>query len=572
METVNPMNFEFAQPKIPADLEKTINELALKHESRQDAVREKITDLRNKIEAKKIDLLSAFAAYDDATTEINENEKDTFDRICAFIAEQNESDANIQPIAELQQEFNEIATLLGETEDELHDRSELAEIEHLIKEFYQTQIDQLKKREKERLNRDIATVSRNHDTMFAHGLLYERQIGSESISVLKPGVSWKQMLNIVIGFPTELAASSMRNGRAQDRLYYAIGLFLKGGTITLASNTDATTMVQGMTRSSVHTELKIPTDKEISMAITGRNVHHHNEFIVTEPTAGGFYIDETRKNDLTDKEQANLHIDLNEVAREIGLPVYIRKIDGFLYATQYSEAEKKFKATERIDIDTILNNTFAITESVKRQAREEVFADCPFKLNLEERDSFEARTLGFNAYRELDSSIKKDNLTNSLTGDGRGLIRVTNGNTERTSRPCTDIESYTKGMEEIITSYKNQLNILPTEESSALAKIDPPFRGLEKFYERDKKIVEDKYNRIRKSLKEMLTLIAFHTLGFGDAALADGNEQTYQFCVDMATPLVSIAGYQDIISRRLGPDGKFRITSADLKHIFAETF
>jgi hypothetical protein len=61
--------------------------------------------------------------------------------------------------------------------------------------------------------------------------------------------------------------------------------------------------------------------------------------------------------------------------------------------------------------------------------------------------------------------------------------------------------------------------------------------------------------------------MAFYIYGYGEAAREDGDTETYDRAIEIAGKLISPEQYQDIVKRRLGPDGKFKITEADLKHI-----
>lgn len=538
---------EFAEreePEVLKTVTEQANELSARYEARQADLQSRIGELQEKIRAHSLGIDEVISQKELLADALAVFETGLLGKLVNFlkITEiKNEIGVHEARLEVIQKEFDEVVELLNKIEEELRDRTELEEIDQLMDRFYADQKEKLTAFEQDKAMRDVGRVSREHHAVFAHAFNFKRRAKPGSISVLQDEVDWKQKLNIVLGLSPELPTSSVREGKPKEDLYYGMGVLLKGGSIRSAAARDDGTMVGGGKR--------VGNNKDrLSVEKIDRVIDHdsdYNEIVVAEPQIAGFFIDRNRHSDMSAAERAEFTADLKAKAEELQMPIYLRMEDGKFYhavhETRYHYGQRftEFFPGEPISVEQILDNDFQVSDEQKRVAREAIFEDCPFKLDLPERYAVEAWKYAQGAYDALQKTIAAGRPASSYSEEG-GIIWLKYGNCT-TSLPVTDEASYLTGMQEIIERDKQEL--------LELAEGEP------------------RYKSIKSDIEGRLPKKVFHLLGFGESARVAGDTEVYEQARSLAAKYLPLDKCEEVLGRRLGPDGKFKITEADLKHI-----
>jgi len=418
----------------------------------------------------------------------------------------------------------------------LQDRSELAEIDRLMGEFFADQGEKMAAFEQDKAMRDVGRVAREHQVVFAHAFSFKRRGNDTSITVLKDEVDWKQKLNIVLGLSPELPTSSVRESKPSDGFYYNMGVLLKGGSIRSASSGDASTQVTGDKRTTNFSDGEL-TPEKINDAIDHDS--GNNEIVVAEPQIAGFFLDAAQHNDMTAAERAEFTLDLKAKAAELQMPVYIRMPDGKFY-----HAVSDFSLGEPISVEEILDNDFSLSDDQKRTAREEVFVDCPFKLDLPEQQMSDA-------WRDGQQALQSDQ---QFRG---GTIKI--GRLVRHLPMMVDLSTAVSGIEDYLATRELEYATSQTEFADQLAQ-GKETNTFGVSIEHLKESGESSHQRMKQDF-------AFFLHGLAEATEKEGDSANAEKARAFAETLVPHEECTKVIARRLGPDGKFKITEADLKHV-----
>ncbi len=566
----------------------TLEEKYAQEEKERDAL---IAELQTTIESKKVSLEEAVAQIGEMKDLIELKQSETLGSIFNYL-QINKLKKSIgstkRSVEKMQTEFDDIQNMLGQLEGQVQDRSDLESIENKLSEIYTAQAEQaaIEAFEKNRETRDASNVMEKHKCIIAHG--FAATDASAAVTVLRQGTTWRERLNIVMGLQPEIPCSSARteNEEQDSPMYYDIGVILKGGEIGSAHKTDAASHVSGTERTTTQTNEEV--EKKIDEAINDRDPKQYNELLIKKPEIGGMFIEErilrfiSTPEQTFDKRSSNgalygespakvkeMLLELQAEANKRGMPLYIRGTDGSFYeATEDLFGEKARAGISRTTINKgrkiteqdILNSEFEVSEEQRREAREAIFENSPFKIKNPERSAIDE----WSAAQDIHALLKKDKkkLTDrdksTLRRFESGYIQVSYGSIVEINEPMTDLASYANG---IITLLKNQQKELDEKIEYINSGRGLNYSGASK---------EQRIASATQWKEEYEYKYAAYAYGFAEAAKKSGDDATYEKIKAVAAQYLSEEAYNDLIARRVSADGGFRITEDDLKDISSQ--
>ncbi len=348
-------------------------------------------------------------------------------------------------LLELETEFNEVTRVSSGM-----DRTDVmaSELELLTTE----------KREKSHKTYDVKEVIKKYNIFLTHGFAATK---TRANTVMLKEATWKERLSVLIGLAPEISTSSVRDDpETKDKTFYKMGVLLNGGVVKNANRHDAGASARGTARMSGYLDPE-DIEKEISTAITQKQDGDYNEIIISDPSIAGIYVHEDLLNPTwttiatdtygKDREEVLSHAhNLTVYANRQDMPVYLQTADSHFYKLEI-EHDGKIKKGDRVSPEDIIKNNFVISDEQKQSAREKIFDDSPFKLDLTERRAFDALRAGEEVM--LSYVGEKENITvvdNKRYELEEGLIDF--GWTLRgaPSHRCDTIESCIDGLAEIL--------------------------------------------------------------------------------------------------------------------------
>lgn len=380
-----------------------VDKLEREMDERKRNIEEKIAELKRNIEEKAISLSQALDTQNDLDVELTAKEVVTLGKIINIVQIRelkNQMQITGEKIEEIQKEFDSVVSALEEAENELNDRHELDEIERLMSSFAQTETE-LWKEHQERLKvRDVREISRENNVLFIHNFA-DLTSGGLTVFEDRKNMSFDSRVNSLLGLSPDLSTSTIRLGHTDeygvgDELWNskARGFILKGGSVINAGFGDKSTSSNGLekTRDVEFFEGKPETIRmEIRKAINKEfdNVNKedpgykekfgYNELVVHNPEIGGFVIEINKK-----QEPFVGSDDTRKITLSMGIPLYGR-CGADIFKIDYDETGDVFVPGEKVSAEDIQNNGFQLSEEQKRQKRQEIFDDCPFRLKNPEK-------------------------------------------------------------------------------------------------------------------------------------------------------------------------------------------
>ncbi len=194
-----------------------------------------------------------------------------------------------------------------------------------------------------------------------------------------------------------------------------------------------------------------------------------------------------------------------------------------------------------------MNNGFGLKDEQKESARKEIFENCPFRLDMPERYGIDGLTEGKSHYIEGLDQEKVEDFFYRMSNRWLGWVKETR---------ITDNKSYLDGLAEVVSGVQERIENFSRERMPQL-----------EAWIKEGKITPDSIDFEKGQNESKRMEVAFYIYGYGEAAREAGDMETYSRAMEIAGKLVPPEQYQDIVKRRLGPDGKFKITEEDLKHI-----
>lgn len=557
---------EFARQqssKTVAEIEKQTQETVRKYEERQKEIGSRIAELRSAMEAHKKtleEMISQIQEFESGLAAKQSNAMAKLFNLLSIRNLQRNLTAKQQTRKQIEKEFLKMSEMVSALEQHRNDRSELDVLEKMLHEFYADQEQKLAAFERNKEIRDVVNVMEREQAMIVHGFAANYV---HAISVMDANVSWRERYNALVAFSPEIVCSSVRDESPErDTIYYAMGVILGNGSISGASKHDAASQVKKGERTQRTPNSEI--EGMIHDAIQNPESGAWNEIAVEDPKIAGVYISEAVLEYAGDSESPFSHQqwgitygkspknvfknieDFFNEAKASGTPVYIRGRDGKFYESKEELLQRETRLQDGIQYyevtlhkgreirsKDIINSDYEMSENKRMLARDRIFENSPFKLDLDEYREFETWKKAQKVYEE---SRKKDAFPYPGKSYHTGFIAI-----EKT------------------TDLQNEIARLMQEHDA--------FKKTQEERIQRGRMFSVNEEEIKKSDLQYERNWAFHLFGLAEAAEKDEDSALAEKAHAAAVTLVSEKEYREMIARRAGPRREFRMTDEDLKHI-----
>lgn len=582
-------------------------ELATQYEERKLTIEQRLEKLYEDVIEKTSALNEVLELIDGLNKDLSIRSENTARKIFNLLEIRklrNKIGIEEERLDELQKEFDAVVSALNETEEEMHDRHELDEIEKMALVFYQEQTQAKEDFERDRAARDVVNVIKKYDVFVTHGFSAE-QPELAPVTVLQQGVDWRSKLNILCGLEPHISTSTLRHNNGDDQPFFKMGVLIGGGSISGAHSQDSSTVVSGQDRRPLNGFVGIEAndmETEISQAVSGVAPQSHNEISMERPKINGLFFCEDLFNnswnykgrrkgidDYYGSDPETLLATIFEEAERRSMPVYMRADDGKMYEAIYnphadtsvilsyqkvSDFRRRLTRGREITPEDILTNGFEISDDQKKQSREAIFEDCPFKLDIQERKAFDVWQIAQESYARL---------KNQDQGHEKPWL-VPRYNQDKDETFLTIDQGYSlKGK---ISSVVDCIQAVEKDLTERQIKIDSMKQKLSQGEEKDQSMlmssaeanrrgvvwpVENRYEVLIKTEQFFQDhhkfVFGYFLHGLAKTAEASGDIDTSRLASALAEQCVKKDECQEMLSRRLGENGKFKITEVDLKHV-----
>lgn len=509
------------------------------------------------------------------------------------------------------EQYRNTQELISNLETQKIGRSKLEQARGLLDEFYANKEKEWTNYEKEEEERGIKNVLKKYNVIMVHAFT-PRGAPSEN-TLIRSDISWEEKLRIVLAFEPTISTSAI--SPEQQGMWANMGVLLNGGRVEAASPQDIGTRAISRSKREVRHSNE-PIEQQIQRTIS---YHHegdfmnYNEIVVSNPEVAGFFI-KVREDDSIDRIGVSSEQVFTAVEK-IDLPMFAVK-NGEVYRINPSGTEKVLvnelrqeyktvlKLGEKVTPEDLANLPAAIDKGRKEQFAIEIMEDSPFELKMAEAKLTDARNAGRESYiganfsklnklenipteiyqssgryenqRELVgkevkvlSEIKSPVATYRLLSfEGKLYNQSIN---KRTGKRAT-YEALTRAFQKgcLLTGVDYPIG----DNFGAGKPIDSTNAYLEK--------IQITIDHFRKELEEakqeqrednvawfghFLRQTAFHLYGFAEEAIQRGDRESQEAASRLATEISSPEEYQNVVSRRVGPNGEFKIAKEDLESL-----
>ena len=572
---------EFSKDENPEERKNTADEIRgirAGYFQRQNALRTEMARLSSEGGINRDEFERFHGEIGDLQRDIEEKSETSINKLLNFYSiwqARKEIGSKKAELETIEKEYTELAELIRNIEDQIADREELERARQKLGEFYGDQSEKWREYRADEKNRDLAENAKEHDVVFVHGLHPNFVPGSNSM--LQEGTPWETKLKIVLAFSPTLSASTIKKGDTPDNMWTETGVVLSRGRIQGAG-------VSGTTARGLYKKENAENSWEKDMKVAIRNAivqrpsNNFNEFVVQKPEIAGLYIaDEKRKvgvpNEVT-------HQQMVELAEKLGIPVYLIK-QGEVYATTYDQDSQTLIPNDRLTTHQIYDQKPAVSESQKRELIQEILEDAPFEQSkLDLTDAYITDSRGYGAETYL--RIKYLDQTRSFSGSPRILgvypalgkkmeLFSEEGRLYRREKLKYRTQYGQSRLEELGNYEMNsgcvRLNshwIASYRDGEASKAISQPTDYLKLMQSQLEKTSANLKQGYYKFQENYLKSLAGHLYGFAEQARAFGDEEVATKAEEMAGSALPKEEYDRILASRIGPNGQFRITKADL--------
>lgn len=491
------------------------------------------------------------------------------------------------PISEsaAEERVGEDLGLLAETEGAVRTQTET---DQLVTEV-ETSVEQQaggELSEAERKKRDVATIARERGVTFIHaiqpaGASGKAEQNAEQISMLRGEVDWEPKLDIVLALEPTLACSSIQKGDSRRNMWYGMGVVLGSGKVEYAACTDVSSQAQGIKqRQSVWAK---PRDlsKEISLAISDRSESSRNEFGISDPKVSGFYV--CREPGFKYAEHDSEYPDeaIAAAAEKRNLPLFVI-MGGEVWQGRFDVGTKKIRPTKLAEPEEVYRQSLGLPADQREAILEGMFEDSPFdleRIGVHEAADIESRADGQITYMNFAAKLRPERLlaAGELIAECYGVNKKVffHERDGKIWRHWSHLKRHTMAEGEVGEQDNKSIDI--GFRGRLALKGEPPgpedyFSGLEEVLRQG----QGELAAIEESGKEgyvgqkdlimgKLQSLAFHLYGFGEQAGQFGDAEASARALALAGEVVPRENYDDVIRRRVGEKGKFKITREDLK-------
>ena len=615
---------ENMRPKnIKEDLPENFRELTKKYaQNERDAAAQKIHILRESFYEQEKEILFSLNKLKEKSAEykgrglemenlleayknnINELKSSIFSRITerGKIKEVKGSiDYGQAQLEHLLSDKQEVDDDIGDLNRCLESRQQMIEAQRQLDEFYELQIEkfseyQIKEKteleEKLRLEANdieaanVKNIIEKYDVSFIHGIrMAEDNLNTNPL--IRLNVSWQDKLKTLIALEPEISSSAIRANYSESSFWVPFGAILNGGEVVTAKGLDMGTKATGIKKRDITDK---PEKGKMSQCISSSIAPFHgryNEFVIDNPSICGLFILEGGKGHRFGSVPSADEI--NQMEQDLKLPVYII-CEGKYWLAEYNKDTKRYHKVKSVDnpakTDTKIENI------TKKRIEYEVFNNFPLQVEeWQEFGNIESAASGRILYSQLGAYQKlKDvkgvqatfnnnssEIISSFNGAGKKYNIYRNNQGSRASYLLTVTDSVNK----IERAWKN---LDPESVKGSCLwmgqgnwTLDKPIQGIRDYVEAVQSTMENIEERIKTKqlrrgeklefLKWILNKLAYHAHGFAKQASECGDSQAAEAAVAVAKKIVSLEEYEEVLSRRIGPNGEMKVVEEDLKKL-----
>ena len=523
------------------------------------------------------------------------------------------------------EQYRQTLEIISDLKSQENDRSKLVEAKRLLNEFYSDKEEEWTNFEKEEKQRDVKNVLGQYGVAMVHALI-PNGAPSEN-TLLRSDISWQEKLKILLAFEPTISTSTIspeqqatwRNmgvllsgGRVEVASPQDAGTKAKGlKEREVRQGHFSTTDINGQ---------KKTIEKQLQDATSHRG--GYNEVVVGNPEIAGFFVKVNEDNSLTELGDANAYVspeDIFKTVRDMHLPLFVIK-GGEVYRANPDEAEKVLDTTyirdksyktimklgEKVPPAELSNLPTALNKEQQDQLVTEILDDSPFKLSMAEAHCTDAMSAGRETYvgvnfgklnsgenfpTEIYQSSGRYETMTSYVGKEMKILSVVKSPDAIQRLVSIDGKLFTEdtnkrtGKRNLYDSLSEHLKIgsivanvsnfftygtergKETSIDSTTAYIDrmklevDTIKDLLSKAEKDSS--EHRESRIEKE-KNSLRQRAFHLYGYADEAGKNGDIESQEMANHLAAEVLPRETYDEIVKRRVGPNGEFKITKEDL--------
>jgi len=618
---------EYSKKEIPEErlaLAEKIHGLQSEHFQSDRELDERINKLLGEAEAGKLAAEEAVRQIQVTDGQLLQFREGLISRLVHFREIQRlEEKKEVQKLTQekFDEQYRSAQELVSGFQEQRADDGRLHSIEGLLHDFYSEKENEWNAYEKEQQERDVENVLAKYNVAIVHALTPRG--GPESNSLIRSDIPWEEKLKIVLAFEPTISTSAI--SPEQQGMWAGMGVLLNGGSVEVASPSDAATIAEGskriVTHSSATYDFSEGHTKPIEQQLQETISYHHegdfmnyNEVIVSNPEVAGFFARVKEDNSLDVGVSAE---EIFPVVEKIHMPVFAVK-KGEVYRIDPSLREevvgkevfgiKTYKTVlklgEKVMPRELASLPGAISKEQKEQFANELMEDSPFLLTMAEARLADSRNAGRETYIGVNfaklneaenvptevyqssgkyeshpkfvgkevkvlGEVKSPVATyRSLSIDGRlftQLIKRKTGEVVTYDRVSRALE---RGDFYINTDYGQTFGGAkekPMNSTNAyLEKMHRIFNGYRKLIEEAKRgSREDTVAFYEHRLRES----AFHLYGFADEASEHGDMKSKEATDRLAFEIMPRGEYEEIVKRRVGPNGEFRISREDLRKL-----
>jgi hypothetical protein len=613
MKNELPSNFlELTKKYAPEERQETANEirsLRSQYFEQSRLLEEKINNLEPHLQNNLEEVQRLENEYQILIKDISDLRSSIFTRLFrkSQIKSQEERLYSIcEQIAMYEEKYIEISNQLEEIRNTKADKSRLQSARNILSEFYEVQsklvpqyeerqkkefeIAEIRRKENERAS-SIESVVEDRDVFFVHAI--NTNYTPEGNSMLSKDADWKSKLKIVLGFEPTISASSISEGDGPRNFWAHFGILLKNGLIVEAHNCDASTVAVDMEiRKKRGQNVEVSLSEQVNNAIGSRR--SYNEFVVDDFEVAGLFI--FPEEDIASKRNKNFnmpsHLEVAEEAKKVNLPVFIFSDGNFIPAIFDEEKQTYISEGDHLKPIDILDIDSEIPEDMRLLAREEIFKDSPFEMDK----------LNESAYEDFSCLQSYAQGRKMFTGLYSGRNKIIGGNkvivdkeTVRTickfPEPGLVNHLYVTKDGDVINDRLQKDKIYSSRQivlddfkgeyieigfnSWKLGKIN----GIRSYTQLVEQSIRETMERIsgkiegddekaiafeKKLFKNCLNRVVSHCLGFAEQAELLGDNQAAESARQVASLVMEKSKLEEILKKRLGPNGEMIITEKDL--------
>lgn len=539
--------------------------------------------------------------------EVSEKKSNTFGKFVSFFRlKELEESLAIKKIDQqnILAEYAEIQEILSELELQKLDKSVLNEARERLSNFYAQQEEAWEKYEGEREIRDVSNIMSNHNVVFLHSIKSDFIPGENSL--LQKDTPWQKKLDIALAMSPVLSTSTIREGDGRAKMWGAMGVILKGGSVQRAFSGDAGTIAKGTKERTILQQQTMPIGDEIEQVLNTSS-EGYNEFVVEDPQVAGYYV-------CTDKEAGASSYDTDSAdnirasVERLNMPLYLIEA-GLVYEAVYVPASIDQEQTpprqkssyfikgKKIEIQDIIDNNFVFSDQDKTDLKDSLFKNAPFRIKTPEVALADTRLYAMKFYHEskvIDGSSEQE-LEGEFT-ELKSLIHQQGSYFYPAIKSDSEIKVLRQAFGAVWDVYyvvingtiyraeKNKLTaklsivseeVYIREHSKSLSSGYMSIPGGSEMLEggiKDNEVYIDRIkNLITKlqvgntiSKKSQLQKIAFYLFGFAEAARTNNDLDVASQATELAETILSEKDYQELVERRFDQNGNFLITEDDL--------